>query len=435
MRPVTRLSAALLAALLGGACASAEKRMSQGLTLEQRGRPAEAAERYIDALKKDPSLASARARLGETGRLALEDAVRQADALDRSGRSAEAADLILRMDALRGDAAAVGVELLAPADYAQRRRATFDRAIDASMDAATRVGGNGFDAAVRGLERAASRWEPNADQRGRLDRARFDTHLAWAEEAMRRGSFRAAYERAGAAAAVFGREGGEAGRARGVQDEALRRGTVRVAVLPVAAEGAARARGPEDLLPALNDELEINRWSRAPLFLAVMDPREVRAAARRHGYQRPTGTLRDAELFGRRLGVDLVVIPVLDSVVVTDAGVRETRRTARTTAGVDTAYTLREGRRTVRARVAYTVLNVRDGRRVDDDEVWGTGDADFREARFAGSWRDLDLPRRERDLFDDRRDRMERTTVEELTRQLASRLEGEVFDRLLREVR
>ena len=51
----------------GSACTSATKRLEQGQQLEQQGRRTDAARRYIDALRKDPSLTEARQRLFETG--------------------------------------------------------------------------------------------------------------------------------------------------------------------------------------------------------------------------------------------------------------------------------------------------------------------------------------------------------------------------------
>ncbi len=423
--------AAVLLAL--AACASAEKRMNQGMALEQRGRSADAAARYIDALKKDPSLAGAHARLQESGARAVQEAIGEIGALISAGRAPEAADAFVRVDELRRDAAAVGVQLAAPSDYEQRRRATFDAALAATVEQARRSEVSGrYDEAVGRLERATRRWEPAPAQRGELDRARYGVQLGWAEAGMRVGEYRAAYDRARAAAALFGPGSADAERALAIQREALRRGTVRVAILPVGTEGAAGTRLPADLVVALNDELELNRWTRAPLFVEVLDARVVRGAARRHGYTRPAASLREAVQLGRSVGAQLVVRPAIDSVAVSESDVRETRRPARTTAGADTAYTLREGWRAMRVRITYTVVRLSDLRESPVDEVWGSGDVRFREARYAGNPRELSLERRDRQLFDDR------PTLEladEITRDLAARLERDVFERLLREVR
>ncbi|CAA9328460.1 MAG: hypothetical protein AVDCRST_MAG68-2280, partial [uncultured Gemmatimonadetes bacterium] len=235
-----------------------------------------------------------------------------------------------------------------------------------------------------------------------------------------------------AAAAALGPGGADAERDLAIQQEALRRGTVRVAILPIGTEGAAGTRLPAELTAALNDELELNRWPRAPLFVEVLDPRTVRATGRRHGYTRPAPSLRDAVQLGRAVGADLVLRPAIDSVAVVESDLRETRRPARTVAGADTAYTLREGRRAMRVRVTYHVVRVRDFSESGEEEVWGSADVRFREARYAGNPRDLSLERRDRQLFDER---PSRELVDDLTRDLALRLERDIFDRLLREVR
>ncbi|HKP76282.1 MAG TPA: hypothetical protein VJT67_12215, partial [Longimicrobiaceae bacterium] len=72
-RSFARGASALVAALALAGCASASKRYEQGVQLEQQGRPADAARRYIDALKKDPSLSDARARLLDAGQRAIAD--------------------------------------------------------------------------------------------------------------------------------------------------------------------------------------------------------------------------------------------------------------------------------------------------------------------------------------------------------------------------
>jgi hypothetical protein len=377
-----RGSAALM--LFLAACASAEKRMNQGLTLEQRGRPADAAERYIDALKKDPSLATARARLQETGDRAVGEAISESASLGASGRAAEAANTLLRLDALGRDAAAVGVRLNLPADYAQRRRATFDRAIDDAIAYAERAGGSGsFDEAVSRLERTG-RWEPGPGQRAELDRARFDAQLGWAEAGLRAGQYRAAHERARAAAALFGRESPEARRALDLQEEALRRGTLRVAILPLGSEPGARRRLPDDLVPALNDAPGAATTGRARRSSCrCWIPRTVRGAARRHGYARKAASLRDAVELGRAVGRGARREGGHRQRRRHGERPRETRRPARTSAGADTRTPCARGRRAMRVRVTYTIVRVNDYRESSRSASWASADTDFREGRLS----------------------------------------------------
>ena len=59
-------------ALVLTACASANKRFEQGQKLEAEGRPDESAERYIQAVKKDSRLDSARVKLRIAGGQAID---------------------------------------------------------------------------------------------------------------------------------------------------------------------------------------------------------------------------------------------------------------------------------------------------------------------------------------------------------------------------
>src|SRR3954451_14713809 len=79
-RLIRNLSFATLAAVSVIACASANKRLEQGHELQAKGRPAEAAERYIQALKKDSRLDSARVNLRIAGGQAIDQYMQAATA-------------------------------------------------------------------------------------------------------------------------------------------------------------------------------------------------------------------------------------------------------------------------------------------------------------------------------------------------------------------
>ncbi|HEX8693075.1 MAG TPA: hypothetical protein VF746_11685 [Longimicrobium sp.] len=436
--PLRRLAGlAALALMIGvGACASAGKRYEQGVELEQRGRPADAARRYIDALEKDPRLADARARLQETGDRAVQEYVAYAQSHEASGDPGEAAESFLRADNLRRDAAAVGVTLNAPADYPSRRRATFDRAIAHAVQGAAAAARTQPDEADRALARAMERWEPTPTQRQSLARARVDAAVAASEADLAQGRYRAAYDRLERLRqAVAGADPAQLDAARRVQEEALRRGTLRVAVLPVFAAAAEEGRLPGGFLTDLQDELETGEWMRPPRFVEVVDPREVRREWRRRGDPRRVPSSWEAERLGRALGAAVVVMAEIDSVARLETDVRSTRRPARTQAGADTAYTVREGRQTTWARVSYSLVDVQGGRTLERGTVAAEGGARFRRATFAGDWRTLALSRDERELFlDDRRGDIDRELARELLAGLSDRLGREVYDLVLRRV-
>lgn len=432
LRPIRR-AAVLALAILAAGCASASKRYEQGLELEQRGRPADAAQRYIDALKKDRTLADARARLQDAGAQAINQYLGEAGGYESAGRYAEAADVLRRLDDLRADANGVGVPLSAPADYDQRRRATFDRAVDQAVNEASgAVARRDYSAAVGWLDRAVQRWDPSPAARERLVRTRYDALYAWAQGEMSAGRYRAAYERAGQALTLGGYGSGDA---QALQHEALRRGTVRVAILPVGARAAVRDSLPQELFAELNDELALNHWNRSPLWLDVVDPVAAGREARRRGGGRQAIDPSTGAQIGRQLGARIAVVMELDSVRRGESDIVTQRRTAKTQAGADTAYTVREGRVETWVRVTWRVVDASGwGRVADQGTVTARSSARFRHATYRGDWHTLQLPFTDRVLFAGQGQSTPRETVRELVSGLSDRLGREVYDAVLRRI-
>jgi tetratricopeptide (TPR) repeat protein len=424
--------AALLPLLLAGGCMSASKRYEQGIRLEERGQAAEAARRYVDALRRDPSLTDARDRLRESGAQAVEQYLATSDRHAAAGAHADAAEALLELDALRRDASGVGVELAVPAEYAAHRRARLDRAVEWSLEEADRLAAAGRhgDALAR-LDRAVARWAPSAEHRGRMDEARLETFVAWSEHEAAAGRFRASFEVAERGLALFGGER----RLVEAQERALEAGTVRVAVLPVqASDGVARELGAA-FVRDLDDELELGGWTMPPAFVQMADPRAVRVEARRYRAGE-LAHVSDAARLGRALDAHLVVMVEVDSVALTATDERSERRSARTRGGADTAYTVASGRREAWARVRYTLVDVPGRRRVSEETVTARVSRPFREGRYAGDWRQLLLGRDDQRLFDANvRDDARGELATDLTRQLAEELPRRLYDRLLRDIR
>ena len=426
--------AASLAALLfvAAGCMSAGKRLEQGMRLEERGRPAEAARRYVDALRRDPSLADARTRLQESGGLAVEQYLAESS----GGDPEEAAEALLRLDALRRDASSVGVELAVPADYAQHRRAVLDAAIESAIDQGAQLAQSGrFSEALGRLDRAG-RWQPSAEQRRGVDEARLETYSEWMASEAAAGRHRGAYEVAERAISSLGRQFPGMERLVEAQQYALDEGTLRVAVLPIAASPAAERALPASFLRDVENELEAGAWDRPPAFVEVVEPRDVRREVRRRYDLDDLGYTSEAARLGRALGADLVVMVEIDSVAVTEPEAERQRRTARTRSGADTAYVVRSGRREAWARVRYAVVSVDDRRILTRDQVVPQSSRDFRDAEFAGDWRQLMLSDDDRRLFDpSRRDDARANLMLELSRTLTEQLSREVYDRVLALVR
>ena len=108
------VSATLAAVLLLAACVSTEKRFDKAQTLEAEGRYAEAAAYYIKVLDREPDYADARARLADAGQRAIDQLLEEADAANGRADFIAAFETLDRLDALRADAAGVGVVLDVP---------------------------------------------------------------------------------------------------------------------------------------------------------------------------------------------------------------------------------------------------------------------------------------------------------------------------------
>ncbi len=426
---------AIVPLVLAGGCMSAGKRYNQGLTLESRGRPAEAARRYIDALRRDPSLAEARARLQETGALAVDQHLAEARAASDAGAHDDAAEGLLQLDVLRRDAAAVGTELAVPADYAQYRRAVLDGAIDDALERSAALAESGrFDDALGPLERVP-RWQPSAGQRRQADEARLETYSAWMGAEGAAGRHRAAFQVGERAVSSLGRNFPGIERIVEAQQFAIDEGTLRVAVLPIQVSRGVGRQLPASFLRDVENDLEGGPWRNPPAFVEVLDPGEVRREARRY----ELGDLRytsEAVRLGRAMGADLVVTVEIDSAGFTESDTRDERRAVRTRAGADTAFVVRSGRRQAWAQVRYVLVDVEDSRMITREEMVPAASRSFREGVYPGDWRQLLLSDDDRRLFNaDERDDVRSDLMREMGRDLIDDLSRTVYERVLREVR
>jgi len=427
--------AALLPLALAAGCMSAGKRYEQGLTLEARGRPVDAARRYIDALRRDPSLTEARGRLQETGRQAVDQFLAYVRTSDDAGAHGEAAEALLDMDVLRRDAASVGVELAVPADYPQYRRGVLDGAIESALDEGVMLAETSrWNEALGALERTG-RWQPSAEQRGRVDEARLTVFSHWMGAEGAAGRHRAAYGVGERAIASLGRRFPGMERIVEAQQYAIDEGTMRVAVLPIGTTRPVERMLPASFLRDVENELEAGAWNQPPAFVEVVDPREVRNASRRYGVTDSRSTSQAVRL-GRAVGADLVVTMEIDSVGLSDADVRTERRAARTREGADTAFTVRSGRRRAWAQLRYALYDVHGARVITEERVVPDASRSFREGVFAGNWRQLLLNDEDLRLFNaGARDDARNELMIELGRTLAAELPRTLYDRVLREVR
>lgn len=425
---IRQLSIAIGATLSLAACASANKRVEQGQQLQRAGRPAEAAERYIQALKKNQTFDSARVGLRTAGAAAIEGYLRTA--ADPVASPYGAADAYIAIDDLTRRALEVGIYLVVPNDYADRRRSALDNALDnVVVDARQLAFRHQFDEAIRRLDRASNAYQPDPGHVSALGGGRANVLLAWARADTVDRQFRLAFGRVDEIVAghIVGATSQQAEDAHALQAAALARGTRRVAVVPAWATVAARRDLPDDALPSLGDALRENPWASPPRFVELVPPDQLERELRRLGITRRTLNNAEAGRLGQALGAEAVVVTEIDSVRREEVNVRVTRRPARTTRGVDTAYVIEEGQARLYARATFVLID-RDGRRwTDYQPVTASASGSFIRVRFAGDYRTLDLRQAERDLFaHGSNDELARSFVGAMSPRLANAVFAEV---------
>ena len=395
-KPGITLALALGLALAG--CASATKRLEQGQDLQRAGRPAEAAERYIQALKKNSRLDSARAGLKSAGAAAIDGWLRTA--ADPATQPDAAAESFIAIDDLSRRSLEVGIFLVPPDDYDARKRAAFDKAIaDGIADAPLLSAQRQYANAMNRLRRAATAYQPGPAQATAIGNAGAAVSIAWARADTTEGQYRAAYERVDQVPNIPGLSGAMIDDVRALQAAALSRGTRRLAVVSPSATVNARRELPEDALPTLGDALLESPWATPPRFVSMLSPTDVDRELRRLGLARRSLNTTEAARLARVVGADWAVLTEIDSVRREDMNVRVTRRPARTRQGIDTAYYIEEGTSRLFGRATYVVID-RDGQRVSDyQSVTAAATAPFSRVRFAGDYRSLDIRLSERDLF------------------------------------
>ena len=428
-----RLALILLAAAACG-CASATKRFEQGAELEAQGRYAEAAERYIQALRKDPGMPGARQHLADLGPRIIADRMAEADGYAASGFQIQRAESYRAIDDFVAATAGVGVPLPLPPGYHDKRRAGFDAAIAQLGSSGERAESEGrWGDAIHAYEQVPV-YEPGARQAESARVAQGHAWLSWAEADLGAGHCRDALEHAGRALAMPGGLPPAAGRrAEELRAEALVRGTVHVALVPV--RGSKGASLPAEFLSELNDELELEHWSQPPVFVAVIDPRRVRHELRAQDCMRGTLTARQAARVGRALGADIALCSEITSLVTREENVQLEIRRVHTRAGVDTTYVVRKGKRYYDLAATYALVDVGQGREASRQTLEASESQDFQEGVFAGDPSQLQLASTDRGLFDTRKAREEEQDIEsrlitQATGRLAERVYADILSRV-----
>ncbi len=422
-----------MALVAATACASAGKRLEQGLDAEARGDWYGAALRYADALEKDPRMEEARRGLYVAGDSAIVQGLRRSEDRSVAGDPVGGADEIRRLDALLARGRSVGASIPVPDTYDAVRRDAFDAAVQGLMDDAEALRAEARWGDARGAYvRIRTDFEPSAEQaRSSLD-AEAGLLLAWAEAEAADGRFRAAYARAGEALAISGpipRDVADA--ATDLQERALADGLRVLAVFPVGSTAEVRGAAEADLEGQLSDILELDHWRRPPLFVAVADPVAVRQTTRR--LLPPGVPFRPGRVLDE-VGADFGALVELTRLEVTEHDVTSSTRSTRTRQGRPASYSVEQGQVRYVIEATITIFDER-GVQIGSSTARVNESARFERASYRGDPRDLELSRGEQLLFDVAALRQRRAEIEAgLMAELAPDVADDVFREVVRRI-
>ena len=393
-----------LTILIASGCASAEDRFNEGLTLQSQGRYVDAVYRFAEAIEKDRELVQARDAMLAAGDSAVMFAMDDAEDLERRGDPVEAAGRYQTIDQMLSRIRQVGDRLTLPSDYSEIRRTLFNTAIDWQMLEGDRASQEGrWDEAVAMYRRTRSNFLPSRSQVEASYDAETRVLLEWAGVELEDDLPRSAYDLAQQALEVRN----SPARAtvlsvRGVQEEALAAGTIVVAVLPVIADAGVRDWLGGEFEVALDADLNLDHWTRPPLFVAMADPvllrTELRGLLRGQATQSPLLVGRALDLIGADLGVMIrlsgidVVEEDVDRVEYEAVVQRNIRQGARRTTVMDTVqyYTL-DGMLTYHVESDIILVDP-SGREVNRFTASSTQSGPFTRGEFDGDPGQLDLP-------------------------------------------
>ncbi|HLA63809.1 MAG TPA: tetratricopeptide repeat protein [Rhodothermales bacterium] len=430
---VSLLVAGLAALPLSG-CASADEVYNRGQELELAGRLDEAFDYYARALTREPGMQKARGRLRVVGRTLVEGHLARA-----AGAAAPptAADAWLDADDVARRAAEAGESLDLPVSFVVDRDAALDAAARWLADEAEgAVDAGRWSDALAHREHAA-RYGPAPDVAARLEGAALDAYMGWAEEDRAAGRYRAAYDHLAGALGILSpsdpRAADMAARQSAIEEE----GALRAVPLPLAEDGDRPPLGtPRDFARDVDDALADAHWERPPVFIRTPDvdevAREIRRARRAPDYDR----LTDVAAFTRTFGGDFAVVTRLTAFRRTATERDRDSVSVPLRRGGTARYLRIEEEVTLRAEATVTAVRAADAQAACRE----TASADFSRrvirGEYAGRVADLDLPSRDRDLFDeDARDDAEVEAALDLADRFAASVAERAYGCLTAQVR
>ncbi len=433
------LAALLLLMSVAAGCVSTQKQYERAIGLEERGQYAEAADYYIQVLRRESDRAEARQGLERVGGIAMNNHYSEARERESRGEFDAAMGSLDAMRTLRENARDVGVQLTLPADYDGYRERLSVAAIRAIIQSGERAeeAGN-WQEALKIYEGVQSRFELPIQQDEEVLLARARVHVRWGQQEMQRDYYRAAFDQGAAVIALLGDNHPRVQQGIDLQEEALRLGTRLIAVLPLYPSEDAEDTAPAGMVSALNDQLIFDFWGEPPLFLQLADPVEVRRELRRLRYDAQVVSRTEAAEIGRAVSADLVAVGEIVRLQFEESRVRERTRTARTrgNAPVDTTYIEKSFTYRLVAEVGISIVDADTRREVDTATITTDVTQALTRGVYAGDYRDLDLSREERERFDEEElAEIERVMEDDLLDKLAPRVADRIFEGLLRQIK
>jgi len=393
----------------------------------------EAAYRYADAVDKDGTLEEARERLN----VVADSALRRTMDFGARADPIAVGDAFLSGDRLVRRISQVGVRFSVPQGYDTQRRETFDSAIEALMAyGELQRDREQFADARRAFIRARTDFGATSAQREVSFDAEADLVLRMADAALRDGANRRAF---GYAEEVVQLDSDSprstVDRIDRIQATALRRGTVRLAVLPITSLAAVREVVGSEFENQLSDDLELDYWRDPPLFVAVADPVLIRRAARDASRGSNRLSARDLDRVMGSVSADLGALIEFNFVQIQESNVEREQRSTRTRRGGTAGYTIATGRISYEAMV-QVILAYADGDEIADFNVSARETGRFERGEYRGNSDELDLGRNEARLFDvDVIDAQLAEIERGMLLELAASVAERTFDRVLSRVR
>lgn len=432
-------------------CVSAKEHYERVQDYRSEGRVVAAAFEMVEVLEDDKSWPNGRRELNDLASEASKTLMGEAQTAVNQDRPIKALSSLDRIEDLEVACRSLDVSIGRPSGYDDLRATAIQDAYDLRMREGETAAAEERWAAAEDAYEDARKYAPSDNALRTIDRRQADVRLLWAEEAMNRGQFRQAFDRADSALNLVPENTAIAQDVRALQDAAVAEGTRLTAFFPLWQTNEAAESLPQGFLREVNDVLNLNYWTEPPLFIAAVPPVPTRRLLRDMDLHRSVLSRLQASRAGRRLDADRVLVgDIVSFREEIDDREEETIRTGwnppETTNGrsatrgrpsadaepADTTYVIERYDRELHATVEIRVLDPFAKRTLAQHTIDVKLDGSMERGVFEGNWQNLDLSGAETSLFrpKDVRER-ERELEIAFADAAANAIARESFDRIL----